>query len=90
MKTHETLGVWECTISHNMEIFCEKPDRSKPVGFRKQLKMLFSTSWEIDGNIHIFLLLIHTIPKTWEKQIPIVRTKYGKQKHSKFNSFLNI
>ena len=33
---------------------------------------------------------IHTIPKTWEKRIPIIRGKYGKNKHSKVMGFSSI
>ena len=33
---------------------------------------------------------IHTNSKTWEKWIPIIREKYGKNKHSKVMGFTNI
>ena len=33
MKTHVILTVWECTNSHNMEVFCWKPYHSEAVGF---------------------------------------------------------
>ena len=32
---------------------------------------------------------IHTIPKTWEKWIPIIQEKYGKKQHSKVMGFSN-
>ena len=32
---------------------------------------------------------IHTIPKTWEKRIAIIREKYGKKQTFQSNEFLN-
>ena len=37
MKTHAIPNVWECTNSHNMEIFCGKPYHSQVVGFWRNL-----------------------------------------------------
>ena len=33
MRTHRIPSVCECTNSHEMEIFCEKPYHSQAVGF---------------------------------------------------------
>ena len=32
VRTHTIPNVWECTNSHNMEIFCGKPYHSQAVG----------------------------------------------------------
>ena len=82
MKTH----VWECATSHNTKIICGKPYRSQAVGFWKILKTFYPFHEKLMGipisfpltDFERFFLLIHTIPKTWGKWIPIVRKKYGK------------
>ena len=33
---------------------------------------------------------IYTIPKIWEKWIPLIRVRYGENKHSKVTGFLKI
>ena len=54
MKTHAILHVWECTNSHNMEVFCGKLYHSQALGFWGDLGIFFPSSWKIDGNTYIF------------------------------------
>ena len=88
-----TEKLWENTNIPNVWVsytFCTPPFwvKQKPCNFEKMRKLNSQSKghkWENTnipkqtiGFLHISCdTLIHTIPKIWEKWIPIVRKKYG-------------
>ena len=75
MKTHAIPSVWECTNSHNLEIFCGKPYHSQVVGFWRNLGIFVWVHGKQMGiptyfpfmDQERFFMCIHTFLKTWEK-----------------------
>ena len=99
VNSHSNEKLWENTNISNLsvsEIFCLK---QKSMQFPKHGKTGFPLYGKSMGKhkhfkFMVFLNIsdeaeIHTIPKTWEKWIPIIREKYGKKQTFQSNGFLN-
>ena len=91
VNSHSKGKIWENTNISKLKvcgIFCLK---QKSMQFPKYGKIglpLYGKSMGKHNHFKLIVLLnisdeaeIHTIPKTWEKCIPIIREKYGKKEN---------
>ena len=89
VNSHSKEKIWENTNISKLRvsgIFCLKQKSMQFPKYRKSGLLLYGKSMRKHKHFKFMVLLnisdeaeIHTIPKTWEKWIPIIREKYGKK-----------
>ena len=98
VNPHRKEKIWENTNISKLRvsgIFCLKQKSMQFPKYRKSGLPLYGKSMGKHKHFKFMVLLnisdeaeIHTIPKTWEKWIPIIREKYGKKQTFQSNGFL--